>query len=347
MAELLLNVEHLSKSYTHERGLFDAIRGRHAPPTTRPALDDVSLSLHVGETLGIVGESGSGKSTLARCLTLLEQPDGGRVLLDGVDLTRLRGRELRDQRRRIQVVFQDPYSSLNPRLSVRDAIGEVLIVHRLGPRSEVQTRTVKLLDQVGLSERALDRFPSEFSGGQRQRICIARALAAEPALLIADEAVSALDVSIQAQILNLFVDLREQLGLAMLFISHNLHVVRHVAPHVAVMFGGRIVELVPETMRLEDAEHPYTRSLYAAAPRLRATGPALQEMVAADLAARLPVVGCPFRDRCPRAFDRCAMEDPALLDVGPGHLVACHAVAQSHASEHPAQTSNPIYRRTV
>lgn len=347
MAEILLVAENLSKTYRQDRGVLDAIRGRNVLPMVRPALNDVSLSLGAGETLGIVGESGSGKSTLARCLTLLEHPDAGRVLLDGQDLTTLRGRELRDQRRRIQVVFQDPYASLNPRLSVRDAISEVLTVHRLVARGEVQPRSVRLLHQVGLPERALDRFPAEFSGGQRQRICIARALAAEPALLIADEVVSALDVSIQAQILNLFVDLREQLGLAMLFISHNLHVVRHVAPRIAVMFGGRIVELIPEGIRLEDAEHPYTRSLYAAAPRLGAAGLAVQEATPADLAARLPVVGCPFRDRCPRAFDRCAVEDPALLHVGPGHLVACHAVAQSRTSGHPAQTSNPIHRRTV
>ena len=340
MAEILLVAEHLSKTYGQDRRIFDAIRP-HDRPMVRPALNDVSLSLGAGETLGIVGESGSGKSTLARCLTLLEQPDSGRVLLDGQDLTTLRGRELRDQRRRIQVVFQDPYSSLNPSLSVRDAISEVLTVHRLVARGEVHARCVGLLHQVGLPERALDRFPAEFSGGQRQRICIARALAAEPALLIADEAVSALDVSIQAQILNMFVDLREELRLAMLFISHNLHVVRHVAPRIAVMFGGRIVELIPAGTRLEDAEHPYTRSLYAAAPRLGAAGLAVVEATPADLAARLPVVGCPFRDRCPRAFDRCAVEDPALLQVGSGHLVACHAVAQAHTSGHAVQTATP------
>ena len=211
---MLLVAEHLTKSYAHRRGWLRGAGGSGVRGSARPALADASLSLKRGESIGIVGESGSGKSTLARCLALLERPDAGRVLFEGVDLTRLGRRRLRLSRRRIQVVFQDPYSSLNPRLTVGSALREVLYVHRLVARDQISRRVEGLLDQVGLPARAVDRYPADFSGGQRQRICIARALAADPEVLIADEPVSALDVSIQAQILNLFADLRVRLASA-------------------------------------------------------------------------------------------------------------------------------------
>jgi oligopeptide/dipeptide ABC transporter ATP-binding protein len=323
---MLLAAQGLTKAYASRRG-WSPVPGRRGPgDAARPALADVSLALERGESIGIVGESGSGKSTFARCLALLERPDAGRVLLDGVDLTRLGAAPLRRSRRRIQVVFQDPYSSLNPRLTVGSALSEVLCVHRLVPRHQVAQRVATLLDQVGMPARAATRYPSDFSGGQRQRICIARALAAEPHVLIADEPVSALDVSIQAQILNLLADLRGQLGLSMIFISHDLHVVRYIAPKIAVMFGGRVVEVLPSGTPLEGARHPYTQALMDARSRLQPGWLTRSRDLAADLAASLPATGCPFRERCPHAFALCRDIDPPARDIGQGHSVACHFV---------------------
>jgi oligopeptide/dipeptide ABC transporter ATP-binding protein len=319
---MLLVAERLTKTYTHRRGWLPGGGGTAA----RPALADASLSLERGESIGIVGESGSGKSTLARCLALLERPDTGRVLFQGIDLTRLGRRDLRRSRRRIQVVFQDPYSSLNPRLTVGSALREVLVVHGLVPREQVPRRVEELLDQVGLPARAVERYPADFSGGQRQRICIARALAADPEVLIADEPVSALDVSIQAQILNLLADLRARLALSMIFISHDLHVVRYITARIAVMFGGRIVEVLPPGVPLEHARHPYTQALLAARSRLEPGWLAQTGELNAELSAALPAAGCPFRGRCPHAFATCEAVDPPLRDLGAGHVVACHYV---------------------
>jgi oligopeptide/dipeptide ABC transporter ATP-binding protein len=326
LSEGILRAEGLWKAYVSRRSRHSWRRSDGSGGDHRPALVDVSLILRRGEVLGIVGESGSGKTTLARCLTLLERPDAGRVVFDGRDLTRLRARELRRERRRIQIIFQDPYSSLNPRLSVRSALAEVMRVHRLVPRDRVGARVAELLELVGLPYSIADRYPSDFSGGQRQRLCIARALAAEPEILVADEAVSSLDVSIQAQVLNLLLRLRAELGLTMVFISHDLHVVRRIAPTIAVMFGGRIVEIVPSGFELEGALHPYTRALLAAVPRLDAS--TLPQLDAGDLSTALPVRGCPFRERCPNAFDVCAEEDPPLTMVRGGRPVACHDVSR-------------------
>ena len=323
---MLLVAEHLTKTYAHRRGWSPA-RGRpRVREVVRPALVDASLSLERGESVGIVGESGSGKSTFARCLALLERPDAGRVLLDGIDLMGLGVGPLRRSRRRIQVVFQDPYSSLNPRLTVGSTLREVLLVHRLAARDRIARRVDELLDQVGLPARAVNRYPSDFSGGQRQRICIARALAADPNVLIADEPVSALDVSIQAQILNLLADLRAQLALSMIFISHDLHVVRYIAPKIAVMFGGRIVEELPPGIPLESARHPYTQALLASRSRLEPGWLARVGELNADLSASLPATGCPFRGRCPHAFAPCRDVDPPARNIGEGHAVACHYV---------------------
>jgi oligopeptide transport system ATP-binding protein len=334
MPEPILRVEGLRKSYTAGLPWWDRFSGRQVVQA-RPALVDVSLQLQRGETIGLVGESGSGKTTFARCVSLLERPDAGIVIFGGQDFTSLRGRELRRRRRRIQVIFQDPYSSLNPRLTVGSALSEVLAVHRLVPREKIGQRVTELLGQVGLPATAVSRYPSDFSGGQRQRICIARALAAEPDILIADEAVSALDVSIQAQIINLLLDLRDQLGLTMIFISHNLHVVRHVAPLIAVMFGGRIVETIPAGVPLESAKHPYTQALLAAAPRFRLGELRERDEAAAELAGSLPPLGCPFRWRCPHAYEPCESVDPDLTPVAAGHLVACHYAASQVGEDTP------------
>ena len=330
MPEPILAVHDLSKSYAPKVGVVGRIQGE-SPQAVRPALASVSLVLAPGEVLGIVGESGSGKTTLARCIPLLERPDSGRVIFEGRDLTAMKPGELRRERRRIQIVFQDPFSSLNPRYTVQSQLSEVLQVHRLVPGSQVEARVRQLLDQVGLPGSAMARYPSDFSGGQRQRICIARALAAEPSVLIADECVSALDVSIQAQILNLMTELQERLSLALIFISHNLHVVRHVAPRIAVMFGGRVVESVPAKVAFQDARHPYARALVAAVPRLDADRLEALEGPPAELAGVLPVAGCPYRERCPQAFEPCETVDPPLVSVDGTHEVACHYVAQNQA----------------
>jgi oligopeptide transport system ATP-binding protein len=322
MSEVILEAEGLSKAYA-ERHRLRRKAGTPVAPR-RPALADVSIRLERGQVLGVVGESGSGKTTLARCLSLLVRPDSGRVLLEGEDLSALSPRQLRARRRAIQVIFQDPYASLNPRMTVGAAMAEVLQVHNLVPRDRVSGRVEELLALVGLPSDAMTRYPSDFSGGQRQRICIARALAAEPVVLIADEAVSALDVSIQAQVVNLLLALRSDLGLSMLFISHDLHVVRRIAPTVVVMFAGRVVEVLPADAPLEAAEHPYTRALVAAVPRLETM--ALPAVPASEPGSALHAQGCPFRGRCPQATELCAAVDPDLRETPRGGAVACHHV---------------------
>jgi peptide/nickel transport system ATP-binding protein len=320
MVEPILEAVGLTKSFEPKRRWLSFAGERTRP---RPALMDVSLSLARGETVGVVGESGSGKSTLARCMALLELPDAGRVLFAGEDLTALPKADLRRRRRQIQTIFQDPFVSLNPILRVGDALAEVLRFHGRVARGRVQARVRQLLDQVGLPSSAARRYPRDFSGGQRQRICIARALAAEPEVLIADEPVSALDVSVQAQVLNLLIDLREELGLAVVFIGHDLVLVDYFAPRIAVMLGGQIVELLPPACSLEDARHPYTRELLAAVPRLEPVSLDARERIV-ELAGALPSEGCPFWARCPHRLDaRCETETPPLREVAPGHWVAC------------------------
>ncbi|MDB5561215.1 MAG: Oligopeptide/dipeptide transporter, ATP-binding protein-like type [Hyphomicrobiales bacterium] len=263
MSSPILRVDNVSKSYARKASLF-------GPPVakTRPALAGASFDLSEGEILGIVGESGSGKTTLARCIALLERPDSGKIIFKGEDLTALGPSALRRRRRAIQTVFQDPYASLNPRLKVGDALAEVMLVHRLASRGEVRQRVAELLDRVGLPARAADAYPPAFSGGQRQRICIARALAAQPDILIADEPVSSLDVSVQAQVVNLLLDLRDQLGLSVIFIGHDLQLIDFIAPRIIVMLAGEIVETVPEELSIKDARHEYTRALMQAVPSL-------------------------------------------------------------------------------
>jgi oligopeptide/dipeptide ABC transporter ATP-binding protein len=288
------------------------------------AVDGVDLSIGRGETLGLVGESGCGKSTLGRCIVGLHAPTRGEIRFDGAPLGARRDPALR---RRVQMVFQDPYSSLNPRLTVRQTLAELLRVHEVVPRGQVEARCRELVALVGLPERALDAHPRQFSGGQRQRVSIARALALEPDLLIADEPVSALDVSVQATVLNLLAELRRELGLAMLFIAHNMAVVRHVCDRVAVMYLGRVVETAATRELFADARHPYTQGLLRAVPRLIPGRASEVPAVAGDPPSPIDIpTGCRFHPRCPLAQPTCHEVDPLLLPgpQRPEHLAACH-----------------------
>jgi oligopeptide/dipeptide ABC transporter ATP-binding protein len=321
-AGALLEVTGLVKRFELRRSLSSTLRRRPAPSLT--AVDDVSLSVDRHRTLGIVGESGSGKTTLARCLTRLVEPDRGSIVFDGSELTSLGGGDLRRVRRRIQVVFQDPFSSLNPRMTVGTAITEPLRVHGIAGREDAPAKVAELLDLVGLAPRLARRFPRELSGGQRQRVAIARSLAPQPELLIADEAVSALDVSVQAQILNLLLDLTENLGLTMIFISHQLSVIANVADDVAVMYLGRIVEYGPVEEVFANPQHPYTAALLAANPEPVPERRRGQAAIRGDIPSPLEIPsGCRFRTRCAYAEERCAEVDPPPVTVGPRHEARC------------------------
>jgi oligopeptide/dipeptide ABC transporter ATP-binding protein len=304
------------------------------------AVDGVDLSIPRGEALALVGESGSGKSTLARALSGLQRTDRGEIRLDGKVMP---ARRSRVDQRKVQMVFQDPYSSLNPRLTVGGMLHELLRVHHVVPAAEVQSFTRQLLGLVGLSEEAVHAYPRQFSGGQRQRVAIARALALRPELLVADEPVSALDVSVQATILNLLQDLRAELGLTLLLISHNLAVVRHLCDRVAVMYLGRIIEIAPTETLFATPRHPYTRGLLAAIPRLRFEAESDVPAVAGDPPSPLRIpVGCRFRTRCPIAQPICEQEDPALTAQAgePAHRAACHfAFADTPAARETAGPS--------
>jgi oligopeptide/dipeptide ABC transporter ATP-binding protein len=315
----LLEVRGLAMHFPLNDSLARRVRRKHIDVLR--AVDGVDLTVARGEALGLVGESGCGKSTLGRCIVGLYEPSEGQVLVDGHELHASR---TAPERRRLQMVFQDPYSSLNPRMTVHQALGELLRVHKLVPSNRIDERCRELLDLVGLPPSALDAFPRQFSGGQRQRISIARALALEPEILIADEPVSALDVSVQATVLNLLADLRKRLGLTMLFIAHNMAVVRHVCDRVAVMYLGRIVELASGEELFANARHPYTQALLRAVPRLAPGHVTVRDAVAGDPPSPIDLPpGCRFNPRCPRAADICRVEDPPLERRGE-HSAACH-----------------------
>jgi oligopeptide transport system ATP-binding protein len=321
-ADVLLEVRDLVKHYPVSSGFL----GRQVGLVR--AVDGVSFTIRRGETLGLVGESGCGKTTTGRCILQLERPTSGSVRFEGQELTTLSPAALRAVRRRIQVIFQDPYSSLNPRMTVSQIVGEPLLVHRLVPDAGAQAaRVQELLRQVGLLPQHGRRYPHELSGGQRQRVGIARALALEPSLIICDEPVSALDVSIQAQIINLLEDLQRELGLTYLFVAHDLSVVRHISDRVVVMYLGRIVEIADRQALYEAPRHPYTQALLSAVPIPDPVVEAQRERVvlAGEVPSPLhPPHGCAFHPRCPIAVEDCHRIRPDLRDLGAGHQAACH-----------------------
>jgi len=316
----LLVIEHLAKAYRQSRGPLQ----RH---TTLAAVTDVSLTIVRGETLALVGESGAGKSTLARCVVRLEDPDSGRILYAGQEIGRLRGAALRSWRRHVQIVFQDPHGSLNPRMRVGTAVREPLEVHRIARGPEADARVAELFREVGLDPDYRGCYPHELSGGQRQRVGIARALAVGPELLVLDEPVSALDVSVQAQVLALLRDLQQRRGLTYLFVAHDLAVVRQMADRVAVMYLGRIVEEAPAERLFADPRHPYTRALLAAVPTPDPNAPPPRLVLRDDPQPTTDAVSaCPLYPRCPdpRRTERCRIDVPLLRKVGPEQRAACH-----------------------
>jgi oligopeptide/dipeptide ABC transporter ATP-binding protein len=322
----LLEVRDLRKTFELPLGLIQTVL-RHKPEIVT-AVDDVAFTVAKGETLGIVGESGCGKTTLLRCIARLYQPEKGQILFEGRDILKLKHEEMRQERRKIQVVFQDPYSSLNPRMTVGQILGEILKVHKIVPPERYQARMEELLDMVGMNADALQRLPSQFSGGQRQRIGIARALAMEPTVLLADEPVSALDVSIQAQVINLLMDLKQRLDLTMIFITHDLRVVRHVSDRIAVMYLGKIMEIGPSRRIFVNPRHPYTRALLAAAPELDPTIRTEVSALQGDPPSPIHIpIGCRFHPRCAMAVESCKAGIPPLIEVEPGHFAACPITA--------------------
>ncbi|MBF8266129.1 MAG: oligopeptide/dipeptide ABC transporter, ATPase subunit [Dehalococcoidia bacterium] len=318
---VLIEVKNLSKHFTMASGLF-----RQETAKRLKAVDNVSFTIGKGETLGLVGESGCGKTTVGRCILQLHKPTGGEVLFQGKDLCRISGKELRPLRQKFQIIFQDPSESLNPRFTAADAIGEPLRIHNTVYGHAYQERIAELLNLVGLAPYMAERYPHEFSGGQRQRLGIARALAMNPSFIVCDEPVSALDVSIQAQIINLLDDLQRQFGIAYLFIAHDLSVVRHISHRVAVMYLGKIVELCDRDELYKNPLHPYTKALLSAVPipdpKVEATRAPI--VLKGEIPSPLnPPAGCVFHPRCPSAFAPCPTVAPVYRDAGDGHSVSC------------------------
>ena len=318
MAEVL-RVAGLKKFFSVRRGLLQSVAGHVR------AVDGVSFDIQAGETLCLVGESGCGKSTVGKTILRLQEPTAGQIWLGGTEVTTLTEEQMRTHRRQVQMVFQDPYSSLNPRMRVGQIIAEPLENFDIAHGAEKDRQVLALLDKVGLRQDAVARFPFEFSGGQRQRLGIARALALNPRLIVADEPVSALDVSVQAQVLNLLMDLQEEFGLSYLFVSHDLAVVEHIGHRIAVMYLGRIVELAPRERIFAQPQHPYTEALMAAAPIAAPKARSARLVIEGDVPSPInPPLGCHFHTRCPYAEARCRVDAPPLQEIAPGHVVACH-----------------------
>ena len=315
----LLQVEGLKKYFPIRRGLFNRVVGQVK------AVEAVSFTVMKGETLGLVGESGCGKTTVGRTLLRLLEPTAGSATFDGQEIFDMDGRGLRQLRKKMQIIFQDPYSSLNPRMTVASIIGEAILVHGLvRSKAAAKARVADLLEKVGLDRRYVNRYPHEFSGGQRQRIGVARALALEPSFIVCDEAVSALDVSVQAQIINLLMDLQKEFGLAYLFIAHDLSVVRHIADRIAVMYLGEIVEIAESERLFEQPAHPYTRALLSAIPIPDPEKTVDRILLTGDVPTPInPPSGCHFHTRCPEVMDKCSTQEPPSVDLGDGHTCNC------------------------
>jgi oligopeptide/dipeptide ABC transporter ATP-binding protein len=319
--EPLLTVQHLKKYFPIHRGVL----GRAAEYVK--AVDDVSFTVKRGETFGLVGESGCGKTTAGRAILRLHEPDSGSIRFDGADLLSLGKQELRRKRRDMQIIFQDPYASLNPRMTIRTIVGEPFAIHGIASGSERETRIADLLKTVGLDSSVMNRYPHEFSGGQRQRIGIARALALKPKFIVADEPVSALDVSIQAQIINLLADLQQQFGLTYLFISHAIPVIEHISTRIGVMYLGKLVEVGTSRQICTSPKHPYTQALLSAVPIPDPAAKKQRVVLRGDVPTPInPPPGCRFHTRCPIAIDRCKTEEPPLRQIEDGRDVACHLV---------------------
>jgi oligopeptide transport system ATP-binding protein len=334
----LVEVRDLQKYFPIHAGLLS----RHVADVK--AVDGVSFDIAAGETLGLVGESGSGKTTIGRMLLHLLPATGGSIRYNGAEITTMRSNDIRRLRRQIQIIFQDPYASLNPRMTIGEIIGEPLRIHGIATGKAAQERIQELLRLVGLRPYSANRYPHEFSGGQRQRIGIARALAVDPKFIVCDEPVSALDVSIQAQVINLLEDLQQQLGLTYLFIAHDLSVVRHISTRVAVMYVGKIVELSSRDDLYERPLHPYTQALLSAIPIPDPSAERRRKRIVltGDIPSPVdPPSGCRFHTRCPLAFERCRVEDPAFSDYGGGHFAACHWV-EEHSGAAPSLVNGPV-----